>query len=108
MQRRQLLCASLAWALAASGCARRQRVVYVEDGEVSEASDGPPATRTEILPPRPDGDVTWIPGRWKLEAGRWVWQTGHYVQRPYRNAIWVPGKWQQRGQGWIWVNGHWI
>ena len=99
-------------AFAAAGCSsRRKQPIYVEDQAVSEAlsevRDGPPAPKTEIQPPKPEGDVVWVGGRWKWEDA-WVWSPGRWVNKPYRNAIWVAGRWQQRGRTWIWVAGHWI
>ncbi len=92
----------------AAGCgSRRKQPLYVEDETVSEVPAGPPTPKTEIQPPKPDGDVIWVGGRWKWESA-WVWLPGRWVSKPYRNAIWVAGRWQRRGRVWIWVPGHWI
>ena len=94
---------------AAAGCSsRRKQPLYVDDEAVSEVPSGPPAAKTEVQPPKPDGDVVWVGGRWKWQAPAWNWLPGRWVVKPYRNAIWVQGRWQQRGRAWIWVAGHWI
>jgi hypothetical protein len=38
---------------------------------------------------------------------RYVWIGGRYVAPPYAGAIWVPGRWVVRGGGYVWFGGHW-
>jgi hypothetical protein len=38
---------------------------------------------------------------------QYVWVPGAYVITPYPGAVWIPGRWVLRGGGWIWVGGYW-
>ena len=44
---------------------KAQAAVIREDETISEVPEGPPAPKTEIQPPKPEGDVVWVGGRWK-------------------------------------------
>lgn len=67
----------------------------------------PPAPRTETIPPAPSEAVVWNPGHWEWAGTRYVWVSGHYIQRPTAQANWVPGRWVKRDGDWYWVEGHW-
>lgn len=43
----------------------------------------PPPGRVEIVPERPEGGAVWVDGQWLgVQRGRWVWQTGGWVNAP--------------------------
>ena len=46
-------------------------------------------------------------GYWKVKDGGWVWEAGHYVEKPNVAAVWIPGRWVNHGWGSTWVEGHW-
>ncbi|HLG86513.1 MAG TPA: YMGG-like glycine zipper-containing protein [Alphaproteobacteria bacterium] len=71
------------------------------------ATTPPPAPRYEAVPPPPAEHLSWVPGHWRWDGYRYVWEQGHYVARPYARSTWIPGHWVQRPQGWVWEEGHW-
>ncbi|HEY1720209.1 MAG TPA: hypothetical protein VGG27_03110 [Magnetospirillaceae bacterium] len=74
------------------------------------APGAPPPPRVEAVPPPPPGPpdhVVWVHGRWRWDGHGYVWEAGHYVERPRHGARWVEGHWNHRPDGWIWVEGHW-
>jgi WXXGXW repeat (2 copies) len=68
----------------------------------------PPPKRAEIPPPSPSAtDVLWLEGHWSWDGAKYVWTSGHYVQRPTPTANWLPGFWDRDADGWLWTEGHW-
>lgn len=68
----------------------------------------PPPKRAEIPPPPPSAtDVLWLEGHWSWVGAKYVWTSGHYVQRPTPTANWSPGYWDRDSDGWLWTEGHW-
>ena len=86
----------------------RERVVVreVPQSPTVIVPQAPPATRTEAIPPAPSMQHVWVPGAWVWRDG-WVWQAGHYEQRPYANARWIDGRWDSTPAGWRWPPGRW-
>ena len=80
--------------------------VIIED-QVIEAPAPPPADQVEVIPAKPSETVVWKPGYWKVKDGVWVWETGHYVEKPHVEAVWLPGHWVHHRWGSTWVAGHW-
>jgi hypothetical protein len=38
----------------------------------------------------------------------WAWHHGHYEPPPQGETTWVPGRWSHVPNGsWIWLHGHW-
>ena len=63
--------------------------------------------QVEVIPAKPSETVAWKPGHWKLKDGVWVWDAGHYVEKPHVAAVWIPGHWVHHSWGSTWVEGHW-
>ena len=75
--------------------------------EIIPAPHPPPPTRAEILPPAPSPQALWRFGHWSWNGKQFVWNPGHYVERPSPEASWIPGYWEQRPEGWIRVDDQW-
>jgi hypothetical protein len=79
-----------------------------EPGQYSQtASVAPPPARVEVVPPAPGDRVTWVPGHWAWDGREYVWENGHYVERPAARVAYEPGHWEQSPRGWTWVPGYW-
>ena len=68
---------------------------------------GPPAPYVERIPPRPRGNMVWVPGYWVAERNRWVWVSGRYETPPRQNAVWVEPSWQRHGDEFRFSVGFW-
>jgi hypothetical protein len=69
----------------------------------------PPPPRVEVVPPPPapiEREV-WVPGHWRWNGRDYVWDSGHYIERPSVRAEYESGHWVQTAGGWTWVPGHW-
>jgi hypothetical protein len=66
----------------------------------------PPAEMVEDIGPSPGPDFLWIKGNWRWD-GRWVWNRGHWYQRPHPEAVWAPGVWVRKTHHHVWVAGRW-
>lgn len=67
----------------------------------------PTSEQTDQAPPSLGLNYIWIRGHWRWD-NRWVWETGHWQEKPHPAAVWMPGHWKQKpGYGWLWVDGHW-
>jgi hypothetical protein len=75
--------------------------------ETIPAPHAPPPTRAEIPPPSPSPQALWRFGHWSWNGKQFVWNPGHYVERPSPEASWIPGYWEQRPEGWIRVDDQW-
>jgi len=51
--------------------------------------------------------MEWIPGHWRWDSRAWLWEPGHYIERPHRHAHWVPGHWTRGPGGSHWEEGYW-
>jgi hypothetical protein len=71
------------------------------------ASVAPPPPRVEVVPPAPTERVSWVPGHWTWDGREYVWETGHYIERPTGRGAYEPGHWEQSARGWTWVPGYW-
>jgi hypothetical protein len=73
------------------------------------ATVAPPPPRVEVVPPPPAPIelVVWVPGHWSWDGRAYVWESGHYIERPGARAEYEPGHWVQTAAGWSWVPGHW-
>jgi hypothetical protein len=92
-----------------AGCyVRAEPAAPVAQGEVvvAEAPPAPPPV-AEPVPPPPEAGVVWVAGFHRWDGHRYVWERGHYMRPPHRNARFVPGHWEARGRGKVWINGHW-
>ncbi|WP_420242676.1 hypothetical protein [Roseiterribacter gracilis] len=67
----------------------------------------PPTPRYEVVPTAPYETAIWDPGHWHWNGVAYVWEAGHWVERPHVRAVWEPGHWVAREGGWVWVGGHW-
>lgn len=75
--------------------------------ETIAAPQPPPPTRAEIPPPAPSPQALWRFGHWSWNGKQFLWNPGHYVERPSPEASWIPGYWEQRPEGWIRVDDQW-
>ena len=101
--------AALATALLA-GCVQpmpphANRVIY--EDRIVEVPEPLPADRYEVVPPPPSERLVWVKGHWKWEGFEWVWQPGHYIEKPHPEAFWKPGHYVQKSWGLVWIPGHW-
>ena len=68
----------------------------------------PPPPRYEPVPPPPRNVASaWDPGRWRWNGHDYVWEQGHYMRAPHRDARWVAGHWVHHERQWVWQPGHW-
>ncbi len=68
----------------------------------------PPPPRYEQVPPPPHNvAAAWDPGHWRWNGHDYLWEQGHYVRAPQRNARWVPGHRVHHERQWVWEPGHW-
>lgn len=70
---------------------------------------GPPASRREVIPPRPreHRDWVWQRGYNRWDGQRYAWVPGTYAAPPRRGARWVPGHYRHTPRGYFWVEGRW-
>jgi WXXGXW repeat (2 copies) len=85
--------------------AEAHKVIIYDD--VYEAPSPPPVDQVEVIPAKPTETVVWKAGYWKVKDGGWVWEAGHYVEKPNVAAVWIPGHWVNHSWGSTWVEGHW-
>jgi hypothetical protein len=71
------------------------------------ATVAPPPPRVEAVPPPPAPTVVWVPGHWQWNGRDYVWESGHYLDRPTAQAVYEPGHWVESAGAWTWVPGHW-
>lgn len=70
--------------------------------------NGPPTSKIEMPPVKPESDLIWIPGywHWDRQTKTFSWISGVW-RRPPPLTSWVPGVWKQANEGWYWVAGLW-
>ena len=86
-----------ATAVALPAAAQAQAVVSVQIG--------PPAPRTEVIPPPRSGHV-WVPGYYVWQRRAYVWRPGYWVaNRP--GYVYVAPGWEQRGSRWVYRPARW-
>lgn len=49
-------------------------------------------TSNEIIPDAPSDNHTYIKGHYELNAGKYYWVNGAYVEKPLNNS-WIDGQW---------------
>lgn len=49
-----------------------------------------PATPTEVRPPQPSSQSSWIAGFHQWQRGAWIWVPGVWSTPPVQDAVWVP------------------
>ena len=77
-------------------------------GETEIAYLPPPPDATDLQPPGPppSADVTWVPGCWSWQQGRYVARAGYWLnQQP--GWVWVPAHYSWTPRGYVFVDGHW-
>lgn len=67
---------------------------------------GPPPLVAEVIPPRPYGQVVWVPGYWGWQS-RWVWAPGRWLPPPRPGYVWMNPYYEQRGGFVVFVSGFW-
>jgi hypothetical protein len=68
-----------------------------------------PPPRVEVVPPPPGGRVVWEPGHWHWDGVRYIWISGHYVERRPHYGHYAEGRWAwspHEGR-WVWRPAHW-
>jgi len=69
----------------------------------------PPESGVPPPIPGPRGHFELIPGHWRWDGVRYVWEPRHWIARAAGFAHWVPGHWGTGPYGrWIWIEGHWV
>lgn len=109
MSRRTILLGILGALLLSSYCwAEPITVASTQTPEVTDTvyiTQPPPAVIAEARPPAPNPAAAWIGGYWRWQINTYVWQAGHWEQKP--QGAWVPGHWVKRQRGHVWVAGYW-
>ena len=82
-------------------------VVVVEEVDLVEAPDAPPAAIIEVRPAAPHASAVWIDGHWVYTKKGWTWSKGNWAQGNKPGLQYVPGHWDKRGRKHVWVPGHW-
>jgi hypothetical protein len=68
--------------------------------------EGPPPLMAELIPPRPYGQVVWVPGYWGWQS-RWVWAPGRWLSPPRPGYVWTNPYYERRGGIVVFVSGFW-
>jgi hypothetical protein len=102
LSRRSLVSALALPLVAAALCAGNSLPARAALIEIEVA---PPALRIETVPPPRVGFV-WVPGYWRWEGHRHVWEEGRWIKER-RGRHWVPARWVPAGGHYRFEEGHW-
>ena len=67
----------------------------------------PPRRQELITTSAPSPQYVWIAGQWERTPASWSWTNGKWVQPPFSNAYWVPGYWRHNSGKYVWQAAHW-
>ncbi|MFZ0794629.1 MAG: hypothetical protein WAM65_12720 [Candidatus Korobacteraceae bacterium] len=48
-----------------------------------------------------------MPGYYRYNGHAYIWVAGRYAIPPSHYRAWVPGRWVLRNGGYVWVAGYW-
>jgi hypothetical protein len=68
---------------------------------------GPPRAVVEHRGRAPGRDYVWVPGFYRYESNRYVWERGRWDRPPHRHARWIAPRWEHRRNGYVFFEGHW-
>ena len=93
--------------LCLSACVVEPPRVRIEPVQEHRIVQAPPAPIVEVIPAAPYPDSYWIPGHWRWEHERYVWNAGHWEQaRP--NMVYQHAHWDYEHGEWIFRPGRWV
>ncbi len=67
----------------------------------------PPRIVVEKRGKRPGRDYVWLPGYYRWEGNRYIWEKGRWDRPPRAHARWIAPRWEHRRDGYVFIEGHW-
>ncbi len=76
------------------------------ESELLLVPQSPPASRSEDPGRQPSPDHFWVPGRWELVRGQFLWKSGFWSEGQ-EGLVWMPFRYSWTPHGHVAIPGYW-